>query len=558
MSDIFSFTFEDREITAHRGMSLAAALAAAGVRDLRETRLGDRRGIFCGMGVCQDCLVTVDGQPNLRACMTKATPGLSVRQQVFPGTPPAATHGAPPLGINDIAVEAADLVVVGGGAGGLSAALTARRAGLDVLLLDERAVPGGQYFKQQAGDAQPLDAQQEEGRTLRSAAEAAGVRIIDGADVWSPFDDHGVLGTAEGRTFIARGHALVVATGAYERAHAVPGWTLSGVMTTGSMQTLWRSYRALAGKRVLIGGNGPLNLQVACELMAGGASVVAVVEAAHVISPSRMGAGIGMVLADSALTRRGFDLLRQAKAGGAALRFGRVIRSITSAGGELVVETGALTGGAAERWTVDAVAMGYGFQPSNELLRALGCAHRWDAYSGMLRTVRSDDCETDVADVFAVGDCTGMGGAPAALAEGVIAGGAIAVRLGRTPDAASVSQARADLVRHRRFQRALWAFYAAPRVGLSLADDTTLVCRCEEVSKAEVASAIGDGSSAIGAVKRSTRCGMGRCQGRYCGPLLVEELARLSGRDVSDTDFFAPRGPFKPVRISDLVGGQVR
>ncbi len=148
-----------------------------------------------------------------------------------------------------------------------------------------------------------------------------------------------------------------------------------------------------------------------------------------------------------------------------------------------------------------------------------------------------------------------MGGAPAALAEGVIAGLAIAARLGGKADSNALSAARADLARHRRFQQALWELYSAPRAGLSLADDTTLVCRCEEVSKGEITAAIGDGSSGIGAVKRLTRCGMGRCQGRYCGPLIVEELARLSGRSVGDMDFFAPRGPFKPLRIADLVGG---
>ncbi len=148
-----------------------------------------------------------------------------------------------------------------------------------------------------------------------------------------------------------------------------------------------------------------------------------------------------------------------------------------------------------------------------------------------------------------------MGGAPAAQAEGVIAGLAIATRLGARADGAALAQARADLARHRRFQQALWELYRAPRAGLSLADDATLICRCEEVSKGELMAAIGEGGAGVGAVKRLTRCGMGRCQGRYCGPVIVEELARLSGRGVGELDFFAPRGPFKPLRIADLVGG---
>jgi pyruvate/2-oxoglutarate dehydrogenase complex dihydrolipoamide dehydrogenase (E3) component len=321
------------------------------------------------------------------------------------------------------------------------------------------------------------------------------------------------------------------------------------------MQTLWRSYRVLPGRRILIGGNGPLNLQVACELMAGGADVVAVVEAAPATSFARAGHIAAMALADPRLTARGLSLLRRAKAGGAALRHGHVIRRIEATDGGLVVEIGPLAGPSGERFTVDAVAMGYGFQPSNEVLRALGAEHAWDPGAGLLRTARNDECETTVASVFAVGDCAGLGGAPAAMAEGTIAGLAVARRLGRASDAGEAARARADLARHRRFQQALWALYAAPRAGFSLADEETLICRCEEVTKGEIVAAASGGASAIGAVKRLTRCGMGRCQGRYCGPLLVEELSRRSGQPIGEHDFFAPRGPFKPLRISDLVGG---
>jgi D-hydroxyproline dehydrogenase subunit alpha len=73
--DVVTIAFEGRALQARRGESLAAALAAHGVTVLRETRGGAERGIFCGMGVCQDCLVTVDGVEGVRACLAPATPG---------------------------------------------------------------------------------------------------------------------------------------------------------------------------------------------------------------------------------------------------------------------------------------------------------------------------------------------------------------------------------------------------------------------------------------------------------------------------------------------------
>lgn len=563
MSWGFSFSFEGREIKARSGWTIAAALAAAGEQRLRETKAGEARGLFCGMGVCQDCLVEVDGQPNRRACMTKAEVGMQVSRQAFPGTLPPTRQGATPIGLAELPVESAELLVIGGGAGGLAAALEGRRLGLDVLLLDERPTRGGQYFKQAAGDGLATsdlpvrDEQQARGRDLRAAVEAAGARIIDHAAVWTAVDSGEVLVTEPGRSLAARGQALIVATGAYERPHIVPGWTLPGVITTGALQTLIRSYDVLPGKRILIAGNGPLNLQVALEARASGAEVVGVVEAAPVLSPMRVTSVARMLAADPMLTLSGARQVAGAVLGGVPLLNGLVVHAIRHVDGALEVSVGP-PGRAPERAiSADIMALGYGFLPSNELLRGLGCEHIHDAAAGMLRTVRDADGQTSVAGVYAVGDCAGLGGAPAALCEGVIAAGAVAARLrGALPANAPerLRRARRELERHRRFQRALWQLYAAPRVGLGLADADTLICRCEEVSVGALRAALGDSPPAIGEVKRRTRCGMGRCQGRYCGPALVEELARLGGRAIEERDFFAPRGPIKPVTIAELVG----
>jgi pyruvate/2-oxoglutarate dehydrogenase complex dihydrolipoamide dehydrogenase (E3) component len=558
VSDRLTITFEGRMLGARPGQSLGAALAAAGEHALRHTSGGDCRGMFCGMGVCQECLVTVDGAPNQRACMVKVADGMVVHRQAAPGETPTARVGAAPILFVDLETRSADVLVIGGGAGGLSAALAARSCGLDVLLLDERQTAGGQYYKQpsEALKVEPLDRQQRDGSVLRQRCEAAGVRIIDGAETFAALDASSVMATHAGRTAVYRARAMVIATGAYERAVPIPGWTLPGVMTTGALQTLWRSHRALPGRRILIAGNGPLNLQVACEVMAAGTDVVAVAEAADMLGPARLGAALRMAMQDPALTTTGIALMARAWRGGAKLLFGQVARAISAVEGGLQVELGNAKGGHGERFVVDAVALGYGFQPSNELLRALGARHDFDPGIRALRTVRTRECETTVPNLFAVGDACGLGGAPAALEEGQIAGLAIAERLGASPPAGvSADAAHRRLQRHRRFQAALWHLYDAPSPGLSLADDATLICRCEQISKGTLIAAMADGEPSIGAVKRRTRAGMGRCQGRYCGPLIAAHLADATGRPLHEHALFAPRAPVKPVTISDLVGG---
>ena len=77
------FTFDGESISAITGQSVAAALLAANQRALRKTRFNNNeRGVFCGIGVCFDCLVVVDGVSNQRACLIEAKPGMKVQRQV--------------------------------------------------------------------------------------------------------------------------------------------------------------------------------------------------------------------------------------------------------------------------------------------------------------------------------------------------------------------------------------------------------------------------------------------------------------------------------------------
>ena len=78
----FTVTFDGREIEALPGQTVAAALWAAGITSWRTTRrTGRPRGIFCGIGVCFDCLVTVNGRPNQRACLVPVHSGDVIRTQ---------------------------------------------------------------------------------------------------------------------------------------------------------------------------------------------------------------------------------------------------------------------------------------------------------------------------------------------------------------------------------------------------------------------------------------------------------------------------------------------
>lgn len=542
MSDSFGLTFDGHSVTARPGQSLAAALTEAGRRALRQTVSGGSRGMFCGMGVCQDCLVTVDGVPNRRACMTMAEPGQRVQTQV--ALAPLADRVAPAAPARHIAP---DVLVIGGGAGGLNAAIAAAGAGASVVVLDERKVPGGQYFKQASGDAPVLDEQQAEGAALVAQARASGAEIIGGVEIWGAFDGPLLLAEHQGGALVARPGKVIVATGAYERPRMVPGWTLPGVMTTGAAQTLWRSYRSLPGRRVAVCGSGPLNLQVALELARGGAKVAMVAEAAP--APWRHPAdAMTLMRAGPKLAAKGARFVLGLWRRGVAVRHRTVLVRVDPDGAALRA-TFRDAAGRETSVTVDALCMNDGFEPQNEILRLFGAAMTFDPAFGHLRCTRDAAMQTSVPGIYAVGDCAGLGGAPAASVEGRIAGLAAA-------GAPVPPGLQDDLARHRRFQKSLWAMHApAPRT-LDDASDDTIICRCEEITLGQVRAGLADHPGHAGTLKRATRLGMGRCQGRYCAAVAARLVAGATGVPVTDHSHFAPRVPIKPVSIAVILAAQ--
>jgi len=557
----FRFSFDGHEIPAYAGESIAAALIAAGQWHFRETPTGGSRGLFCGMGVCGECQVRIAGESK-RACLEPATPGL----EVFRSPARAPIDAEQPSGTQQQEWNAmrADVLVIGAGPAGLAAATTAARAGLDVLLVDERSKGGGQFFKQPGEgftvDEHAIDRQFAEGRSLVRDAREAGVRVMHGATVWGAFARDGIAFTQDGRTHVVTAQRVVIATGAYERAAAIPGWTLPGYITTGAAQTLVRAYQTSPGRNVLVGGNGPLNFQVANELVRAGVRVVAVVEAAR--SPWRSSplSALRMAATGPALLMDGLRQLASLRRHGVPVYYGHALIAVD--GEERVARAtiarldsaGKAVPGSEQQVDVDAVCVNVGFLPQSELPRALGCEFTYDAPSASLRAVRDDEGRSSVAHVFITGDAGGLGGARIALAQGTIAGAAIARELAPHATPAALAEVRRTLATQRRFQEALWKVFAAPALVAQFATADTMICRCEEISCGTLQSTVRAQPGALGTLKRATRIGMGRCQGRYCTSLVAALLHSNDATVLRAQDFFAPRVPFKPVPIAHVAG----
>ena len=546
-----AFRYDGQPVPIHPGDTIAAALARAGTATQRITRMGEDRGLFCGIGLCHDCLVTVDGHSGQRACMTPALAGADVgRHTDHHGDTSAPLSGLTPLPEGDsLPVATAYLAIAGAGPAGVSAALTAAGRGLTVVLIDERAKAGGQYFKPLAA-LQPdteLDAQHRAWGVLRARLAASDVRHLTGTTIWharaeGPTFEFGLYDGTHASLLHAR--ALILATGAYERPPMVPGWTIPGVMTVGAAQTLIRSHKTAPGKRIVIAGHGPLGLQLAAELCRIGTPPVAVLERARPSRPAMLPHVLAATRHAPRLVALGLAYrARLARAGVPVLEWWELRACHADSTGRVASMTAAcIATGEKRDLTVDVVCVGEGFLPQVELVRALGCATSRDPATGFLCPDRDEHGATSMPGIWVAGDGGGMGGAQVALAQGTLSGAAAVAHLGKpAPDMAEELRA---LARARNFQSALWRTYAAPPRDAP-PDDAAMLCRCESVTFSQARAAIAEGAGDLGALKRVTRLGMGRCQGRYCsGP-----AALLTGTPT----LFAPQTPARPVPAAAIA-----
>jgi NADPH-dependent 2,4-dienoyl-CoA reductase/sulfur reductase-like enzyme len=409
-----------------------------------------------------------------------------------------------------------DILVVGAGPAGIAAAVSAASTGKRVGLVDDNPAPGGQIWR--SGSSLPAPA-----RKWLARLNTSSVTRLQG---WRIFDQPrtGTLRAECGNDCrdLQFGQ-LILATGARERFLPFPGWTLPNVMGAGGLDAMVRGGLPIAGKRVVVAGTGPLLLAVAAHVARRGAKIVALCEQA----PLRRFAPFLLHLFNEP------GKILQGIAYGVATGWAGYYTGcwpVAASGCEKLESVTLERNGNWWNERCDYLACGFHLVPNLELPSLLGCRIQ-DGF-----VVTGNLQRTSVADVFCAGEPTGIGGVDLALLEGRIAGLAAACR--------SEEAERLARVRCRKlgFVRALSAVSALDPRLKSLASDTTVVCRCEDVSLGALR-----GHNCWRDAKLQTRCGMGPCQGRICGA--ATEF--LFGWDTASI-IASSRPPVFPARVASL------
>ncbi len=457
-----------------------------------------------------------------------------------------------------MSAETFDLLIVGAGPAGLSAATLADELGLSVLLLDEQYEPGGQIYRaieSTAPDtAQLLGAEYRRGAALAQAFRRSSAQYRGGATVWRADTDGTIAYSRNEVASAVTGRRVLLATGAQERPTPIPGWTLPGVMSAGGAQVLLKSSGMIPSGPVVIAGNGPLALLITSQLIAAGASVVALLETTQANDYIAAVPHLPRALRAMDMLRKGHEMRREIKRAGVPIHSG--IANPAAIGVDHVTHIAFDHGGRRNTIEAETLLLHAGVVPSIQITRQLGCAHEWVDGQRYWRPVLDCWGATDCDKYAVAGDGGGIAGAEAAAIAGQLAALDTAHRQGAIDAAARDGEAaplRHEMARHLAIRPLLDALFRPDPVFCVPPDNATLVCRCEEVSAGDIRAAVAEGAMGPNQLKAFTRCGMGPCQGRMCGLPVAEIIAAERNATMSETGSYRVRPPIKPVTMAELA-----
>ncbi len=559
------FQFDGEDYSAFTGDTIASALAASGVRVFsRSFKYRRPRGLLCCAGHCPNCLVQVGEEPNVRACRRRVEAGMRVEpQNVTPslkrdwlapvmralspfmpvgfyyktlyrpswvwklGEPllRAATGlgkvSGPNIPCDDFDKQylRGEVVVVGGGPAGMSAALSAAGQGASVLLLDENGQLGGHL--RASRDAREL--LHSHSKKVRAAGN---IHVHTDTTVTGWFD-HSWLAAVHGqRLYKIRAGAVVLASGAFERPMLFENNDLPGVMLGSAAQQLVCLHGVRPGWRAVVMTANDDGWEVAADLRAVGVEVVAMVDERERATSS-----------SSRVDTLGADVPVFWRHIVAAAHGGSAVQAAT------IVPLGDYgdTQAPRRRLDCDLLVVSVGWTPNTGLAYQAGVRFGYDEK-------RAELTAQGLPENFAIaGRVAGTHVLEHELAEGALAGRSMAAAAGCGQAPAATQWMRVQE------EKAVEPVRSAQRVSGAGAEKKFL-CYCEDVTEKDLYTAVAEGYDSIELLKRYSTISMGPCQGKMCSMNAVHVCARANVASVDGTGTTTSRPPLQPISLGALAG----
>lgn len=448
-----------------------------------------------------------------------------------------------------------DVLIIGSGPAGMAAAVTARKHGLTVLVIDEQPAVGGQIWRGVEGARDHdriLGSSYTAGRDAAAQFRSSGAAYEPATQLWQIEAGFRAYVTQKGMARVIEAKSLILATGAQERPTPFPGWTLPGVLTVGAAQILLKSAGQIPEGPVWVAGCGPLPLLYMTQLLRAGGQIAGFLDTTP---PGQWRSAVRYL--PRALWALG-DLVKGLLWSVSLRRRIKIVRHVSDIEARGKDRLGTITYRTARgAVTVSAstLLIHEGVVPNIHIPLSLGCTMAWNDSQDCFVPVLDKWCETSYAGVFVAGDGAGIGGAKVAQLRGELAALGIVAKSGRADSQSIDKQAsavRKRLARELAIRPFLDAMYK-PRTSIFQPADHTLICRCEEVTAKQVCDLATVGQPGPNQLKSYTRAGMGPCQGRQCGYTVTRLLAGVQNRVPAEVGYYHVRPPLKPVTLGELA-----
>jgi thioredoxin reductase/bacterioferritin-associated ferredoxin len=455
-----------------------------------------------------------------------------------------------------------DLVIIGAGPAGLAAAVTADKFGLSTLVLDEQQIPGGQIYrsieKTVAENAPVLGTDYFYGQALVQTFRSSGADYLPGANIWDLCRDLTIGYLVDDQARQVKARHILIAAGAMERPVPIPGWTLPGVMGAAAADILFKSCDMVPEGPVVLAGSGPLQLLVACRLIDNGVKVAAMVETNRFSDNLKGLPYLPQALRVSQYLTKG--LAMRWKVHRAEIPIFQNATNLRIEGDDSAEALCFSSRGKVHRIPAKTVLLHEGVVPNLQLTRLLDCDHQWYERQRYWKPVLDSWGQTSVNGISVAGDAGGIFGAKSAEAAGHLASIGISSRL-KVISAQEKEAAAAPWLKMQKKEMSIRPFldtiFPPGKQALVPPEDTTLVCRCEEITAGQIREAVALGALSPSQVKAQTRAGMGPCQGRMCGLTVAEIIAASRQVMLPEVGHTRVRPPLKPITLGQLANLEV-
>jgi D-hydroxyproline dehydrogenase subunit alpha len=465
-----------------------------------------------------------------------------------------------------MSTECYDVAVIGGGPAGIAAVNELLNYPLSILLVDENRTIGGQLWRTQTLKKRAENQSKSSEPLLKMVLmekmkQSSNLKVLMGAAVLGVFPTNQLLISLEsGELQHISAKSIIFATGAREKVLPFKGWTLPGVMTLGAAQILLKNQGVIPSSSILVAGAGPLPYLLAGQILSYGGDVDAMLDRSTIKSTV---SGFRFFLDQLPKVTQAISALGKIGMNRVPLKF--CTQVVEAKGNDSLEEVivakiksdGTILPGSKTHYKTKTLVCGEGFVSNIELPQQAGCKLRYAIEKGGWYVNVDDRMATSLPDVYAAGEITGVGGGEKGIIEGNIAALSVLNSINLLKNL-SYKKRLGRLIKKRRrflqlgkFLNRLWAI--PPKMWDTIGNDS-IICRCEDITMAEIRQSINNGFVTSNALKKATRCSMGNCQGRTCGSVIYDILLAHNQLETANKlSPFSIRAPVKPISFEMLA-----